>query len=311
MTKSKKSVKKPSYTKAATGKSVQSVVARSDDGTIQITFTIPYKKIESAKTQATLEISRDIEVPGFRKGKAPLDKVVAQIPQNTLIEKTLSKVLPNLYGDAIVKHKIKPAIYPKFELVKAQEGENWQVRATTCELPDVKLGDYKKAIKGTARAKSIWTPDKGKPEDEGKENQLTREQKEQEILKMLLDTVKVDVPKLLIDEEVNSRLSKLLERIEKLGLNLESYISSLGKTAEELRKDYQEQSKQAILLDIILAKIAETENVKVDKSQIDAAISAGSADPKLTKKLDTPEQRRLIESILRRRAALDSLTSLI
>jgi hypothetical protein len=37
----------------------------------------------------------------------------------------------------------------------------------------------------------------------------------------------------LIDEEVNSRLSKLLERIEKLGLTLESYLSSIGKTAQD------------------------------------------------------------------------------
>ncbi|MCH7641352.1 hypothetical protein IID22_04100, partial [Patescibacteria group bacterium] len=47
------------------------------------------------------------------------------------------------------------------------------------------------------------------------------------------------------------------------------------------------------------------------KSQVDAAVKAGSSDPKLAEKLDTPEQRRIIESVLVRRAALDSLVTLL
>jgi len=101
-----------------------------------------------------------------------------------------------------------------------------------------------------------------------------------------------------------------LERIEKLGLTLDSYLSSINKTAENLRKEYEDQSRQAIVIDLILSEVANKENIKIDKTQIDAAIKASSADPNLAKKLDTPEQRRVIESILRRRATLDFFTSL-
>ena len=74
---------------------VRSVVAKSDDGTIQITFTVPYEKITKAKEEALLDIGKDLEVPGFRKGKAPTDKVLNQVSQNTLIEKSLAKILPS------------------------------------------------------------------------------------------------------------------------------------------------------------------------------------------------------------------------
>lgn len=299
---------------------VPSIIARTDDGTIQITFTIAYDKIKKARLEATKELAKNIDISGFRKGKAPLNKAIEKIPPNTLVEKTLAKILPKLLGEAIKEHNLKPAMYPKFEIIKAKDDEDWQVRATTCELPEIKLGDYKKAISGASKAKAIWTPSSanlpaGKAGvSDGKPDQKavpTQAQKEQEVIKILLESVNFSIPKLLINDEVNSRLSKLLERVEKLGLSLESYLKSLGKTADQLRNEYEQQAKNAIKLDFILAQIVKQENIQIKKEQVDAAIKAGSADPNLAKKLDTPQQRRLIESILARRTVLDSLTSLL
>jgi FKBP-type peptidyl-prolyl cis-trans isomerase (trigger factor) len=282
--------------------------AKSDDGTIQITFTIPFSFIDENRKKVAESLSKDIEVPGFRKGKAPLDKAIERIPQNTLLERTLGNILPRLVGEVIEKEKLKIAMYPKFELIKADEGEDWQVRAITAELPEFELGDYKKEISGKGRADAIWTPDKGKPEAK---KEKSREEKEQEVIKTLLNLVKINIAKVLIDEEVNSRLSQLLERIEKLGLNLDSYLASIGKSPDILRKEYEEQSKNTIALDLILNKIADKEGLTVDKQQIDAAIQASAADPELAKELDTPERRRMIEAILRKRIALDNLTNLL
>lgn len=286
-------------------------LAKSDNGTIQITFTIPFSQIKKTREEAGSEIGKDVQVPGFRKGKAPLDKIISQIPENTLIEKTLAKILPKLLAEAINEHKIKPAIYPKFELVKAVEGEDWQVRAVTCELPEINLGDYKKTIAGALRAKAIWTPDSAKTVGDKSDKKMSKEEKEQEVIKTLLETVKITVPSLLVDEEVNHRLSNLLARLEKLGLTLETYLPSIGKTAETLRAEYEKQAKEVLTLDLILNKIAEKEKIEVSQEQIQETIKASAADPKLAEKLDTPEQRRLIESILKRRAALDSLSALL
>ena len=283
-----------------------SVIVRSDNGTIQITFTIPFENVKKSRDEAAKEFGKDLEVPGFRKGNAPVDKVIEHVPQNTLLEKTLSKILPKLLADAINVHKIKPAIYPKFELVKAQEGEDWQVRAVTCEIPKIELGDYKKDITGINRAKSLWVPGKVKEEKEP-----SREEKEQQILKTLIEKINLKVPKVLIEEEVNSRLAKLLERLEKLGLSLESYLASINKTSQTLRQEYEKQSQDAISIDLILSEVAQKENLTIETKDIDAAINAAQADPKLAKELDTPDRRKFIEAILRRRKALDYLTSLM
>jgi len=288
---------------------ITSTVAKSEDKSIQITFTIPFSIVKRAQDEVIGDYSKEAEIPGFRKGKAPIDKVREKISQNILIEKSMSKILPKALADAINEHKIKPATYPKFELIKADEGDDWQLRATTCELPEVNLGDYKKIISEASKTKSIWTPEKGLPKDKPKEP--TKEEKEQEVIKILLDSIQINIPKVLINEEVDSRLSALLARIEKLGLNFEGYLGSLGKTPEGLRGEYELQAKNSIALELILNAIAEEDKTKIEETQIDEAIKAASADPKLGEKLNTPEQRRLIRSILLRRKTLDGLTASI
>ena len=292
---------------------VNSTVARSSDGTIQITFNIPWDVIKEARSEAITELGKDIEVPGFRKGKAPENKVQEQIPQNTLLEKTLSIILPKTFTDTIVKEKIKPAIYPKFEVLKAEDENDWQVRAVTAEIPEIELGDYRKLISQAGNSKKIWTPrgSRGELSDKEKPKEDSREEKEQEVIRLLLENIKLDIPKILIEEEVNSRLSRLLERIEKLGLTLESYLASINKNGQSLRSEYELQAKQSLTLDLILSKIAEEEKIQITSSQIEATLKATASDPNIKTEPASSEQKRIIESILKRRKALEILAQLV
>ena len=284
-------------------------VAKQEDGTIQITLTIPLEVVKKNREEALQKMAESTAVPGFRKGKAPIDKVKEQINDNALLEKTLAGILPKLFGDVVDENNLKPIIYPKFELIKATEDEDWQVRAITCEAPEIKLGDYKTKIAGIKRSNAIWTPDKAKG-SEDKKPEATQAEKEQEVLKGLLKEVDVVIPKILLDEDVNARLSNLLARLEKLGLSLDSYLASVGKTAETLRSEYEQQSRESLSLDFILNKIAEEEKIEVKSEEIDAAIQAAGQTPQADSNLNSPEQRRFIDAILKRRKALDSILSL-
>lgn len=290
-------------------KNFTSTIAKSDDGTIQITFRIPYSGIRKARESVLKKLAEGVEVKGFRRGKAPLSKVEEKLDQNSVLEKTLSLILPKLLSEAIEKYKIKPSMYPRFELIKAKPEEDWEIRAITCEIPEFELGDYKKIIKESLQTQKIWTPNSQKI-NQNTGHEPTREEKEQNVLRALLDCVKVKVPKVLIDEEVNLRLAKLLEKLEKLALSLESYLASTGKTTEDLKQEYQRMAYETIALELILNKVANQENLQVDSKEIDAAIEAAQVDPKLSLELNKTERRKFIESILRRRKALDFLVSL-
>lgn len=267
---------------------MKSVVARQSDGTVQITFTIPFDQIAKAQDETVAEMAHDIEVPGFRKGKAPLDKAKEKIPQATLIEHSLRHILPKALADAIKEHSLKIAIYPKYELVNSDPNKDWQIRAVTCELPEIKLGDYKNKIAGEIRAISI-------------KKEPTREEKEQTVIKYLIQNVNFTIPKILIEEEVGSRLSNLLARIEKLGLALEGYLSSIGKTTESLRIEYEAQAKDAITIDLILSKIVGDQKINTTDKELDEAIKAANAKP---------ENKTVVNSILKKRKALEFLTGL-
>ena len=276
---------------------ITSVVAKEDDGNIQITFTIPAELIASTKSDAVKELSKDITVQGFRKGMAPLPKVEEKISPEKLTEHVLSQILPKAFSDAVTNEKINPAIYPKFEAVKIEPDTDWQIRATTCELPKIVLGDYKKKLEGELRSKSIMVP--------GKE--ITKDEKESNLIKAILETIKINIPKILIEEEVNGRLSQLLSRIEKLGLSLEGYLKSVGKTPDKLREEYVIQAKDAISLELILNEVANEEKIDVDEKKVDEFIKSTGSDPTKVEK----DQRNALKRVILRRSALDKLASLM
>ncbi|KKQ92347.1 MAG: Trigger factor [Candidatus Woesebacteria bacterium GW2011_GWA2_40_7] len=270
---------------------ITSVIAREEKGNIQITFTIPFELVKKAQEEAIVEMAKDIEIPGFRRGMAPLAKAAEKIPQNRLVEHSLGHLLPQALTQSVEENKLKLAIYPKFELISAKEGEAWQIRGLTCELPEVILEDYKKIVPGEIRAASL-------------KKELAREEKEGVVIKALIDNVKVEIPQILIEEEADSRLASLLSRLERLGLALEAYLASMNKKAEDLRAEYAVQAKQAIAIDLILSKIAVDQNMKIEPKEIDEAIKiSGSSDT-------SSDRKRLIESILKRRKALDFLINL-
>lgn len=280
--------------KEKTSKAAHKVVpvAKGEDGTVQITFTIPWEEIKKLRESTIAELAENIEVPGFRKGKAPIDKARERLDPQYVIEKTLSRILPKLFADAITENKLTPAMYPKFELLHAHEEEDWEVRATTAELPQFELGDYEKVI--SARFKK-------------EEKEPTKEQKENLALEALQAEYTFAIPKILIEEEVNSRLSSLLERLEKLGLSLESYLASINKTSDSLREEYAGQAENAIRIDIVLGAIAQKEKIQASDSEAEEFIKiANAASPKTI----TSEQKSTVNSFLIKRKVLDKLASI-
>lgn len=272
-------------------KAITSVIAREDDGGLQVTLSIPVSIIEIHEKDALHELSHSMDISGFRKGRAPVSEVKKRVSPDKLNEKILVRILPHAFADAIATHKLKPAMYPRFTLIDTDESV-WQVRAETCEIPNFDLPEYKEMVK-----KAFGEKD-------------STEDKQAKAIKALIEGTTITIPKILINEEVTVRLSQLLSRIEKLGLTLDGYLSSIGKTSETLRHEYEHQTKDAIALELILNKIAEVEKIEVSQKEIDDAlgVSANMTNNNLSEN-EKQEQRRNIASILKRRAVLDSLIS--
>ena len=122
-----------------------------------------------------------------------------------------------------------------------------------------------------------------------------------------MKNAKITIPQILIENEVNQRLASLIEKTEKLGLALDQYLNSLGKTAEQIKKEYQKESHDNWCLELALNKIADQEKITIDKEEIDKIIT-NTKDKK--EKENLTNQRYVLASVLRRRKTLEFLQNL-
>lgn len=283
---------------------IRSVLAREEDGTIQLTITILKEVVEETEIDVLHELAKTTNIPGFRAGYAPAEEVKKRVSSQKVFEGILDKILPGTYQKAVRDHNLKPILSPKFELVQAAADKDWQVRAISCEAPTVEVGDYKKELEGTKREKLLWAPGKDKRENN------SRDEKEQLVIETLLKTSKVKISRVLVDEEINHRLANLVEQTQKLGLTIEQYLEKTGKTAQSLREEYQKQAQDQIKTMLVLSFVADKEGIKVEDGEVEEmAKNLQSKNQSSEGNLDL--QKTLIRGVLTRRKALDRLVALL
>lgn len=281
---------------------MNSKLLKKEDGTIELAITIPYETVKKETEKVIEESVKSASIKGFRKGKAPKKLVEESLDSEKVKEEVLKRVLPNAYLEAVKEHNLKPIINPKIHVSKLENPstssgqEGWQFTALTCEMPDIDLNNYKRAIQGVTAKSKIVVP--------GKESQTP---KFEDIIKALSESVKVKTPKILIDQEVDKLLSQMLDEIKRLGLTLEQYLSSTGKTPQTLRQEYEQKAQNDITIEFTLQKIAETENITIEQKEIDEAIEKAKSEDE-RKNLEA--NRYLLASILRQQKTLDFLRNL-
>lgn len=275
--------------------------------TFAITAVIPWPEIK--KTQETLleDQGKQLEIKGFRKGMAPKDMVRDVLGKEKLVRLVLEKILPDLFQKAVEELKLKPILSPKVDLVSADENKDWQVKFLSCEEPEVNLGNYKEEIKKTfgARAK-IWTPGNEK-EEKPQEGENEKEKKINLALEWLLKNLKVEISDLLIEDEVNRKLSSLIDQTQKLGLTVEQYLASSGKKIDLIREEYTKQSQENLLFEFILGKIADAEKISVSEEDLNKATAKAQSE---TQEKALEGQKYYLAILLRRQKTLDFLANL-
>jgi FKBP-type peptidyl-prolyl cis-trans isomerase (trigger factor) len=279
------------------GNVTKSTISREQNGTIKLTVVIPYSIVAKTREEVIESAVKTAELPGFRKGKAPRNLVEKKLDEAKIQEEIIKKLLPQAYMKAIEEHNVRPIMSPKIHIDKIEEGRDLTFEALTCETPEVKLNDYKDKVKGITAKSKIVIP--------GKEKQ--QEPKFDEIIKAVLEAATVEIPAMLIQHEADRLLSQTLDEIKRLGLTLDQYLASTGKTAETLRKEYEEKARNDIKLEFVLQKIAESEKITVQQQEIDEAIQKAK-DPQERENLE--QNRYLLASILRQQKTLDFLKNL-
>jgi trigger factor len=233
----------------------------------------------------------------------------SKIKKEEIYDHFLRSYIPKAYQEFLKKEEITPIISPKIELKKAKEGEDWEIILKTATKPDIKLGDYKEKIKKAkedVKKSDIWVPGQEKEVSKEDEEKNKRAQFQASFDALLKEAV-VELSELVIDEEVQNKLTKLVDDIQKLGLTLESYISSKQTTIDKMKEEMRKEVEELYKTEFILQEIADKENITVEKEELEKIFS-GISDEK--EKQAVAQNMYYYASLMRKQKTLDYINNL-
>lgn len=233
--------------------------------------------------------------------------VEEKLGKQHLYEETLKEILPQIYIEAVKEHQLKPIVNPQISVNSLAEGKDWQIKAVTCELPKVELGNYQENVRKALAAEKIWTP--GKDKKASPESPENESQKLDKIFKALLENIKLVLPEILVQDEVNRMLARLIDQTARLGLTVEQYLASSGKTQEKLKEEYTQQAQETLKLELILSTIADKEKIEITDGEVEKMIAA-IPEEETKKSFTSQEQKAYIKQLLRKRRVIDNLAKL-
>jgi trigger factor len=132
------------------------------------------------------------------------------------------------------------------------------------------------------------------------------------VLQALIDTVQVDLPDSLVEDETNHRLQHAEENASRYGVSLDQMLEIQGWDRERLAEDSRDHAVRAIKGDLVLEAVARAEDLEVTAEEIGSEIGslaqAYDRDPKeLAKQLDRTGQIITLAGDIIRTKALDLL----
>lgn len=244
------------------------------------------KAFEGGKAEGhELEIGSNTFIPGFE------DQIIGMKIDE---ERDINVKFPEEYfskdlagKDAVFKvklHEIKKKELPELDDEFAKDVSEFDT-----------LDELKKSIK-----------DKMEKENEQKQKYET----EDAVIKAVCENVEVDIPSGMIEMETEDMLKNIENRLAYQGLKLDQYLQMMGKTAEEVKKEYEPQAIEAIKSRLMLEAVIKAEKIEATEDEIvkkmkEMAKNYGKSDDK--EFLENENVRSYIKKGLESEKALDFL----
>ncbi len=114
-----------------------------DKNEVKLEITVEAKVFEDGIKKVFTKNSKYITIPGFRKGKAPLNIVEKFYGAEIFYEDAFNEIVPEIYEKALADNKIEAVTRPEIDVVQMEKGKDLIFTATVAEKPEVKLGKYK------------------------------------------------------------------------------------------------------------------------------------------------------------------------
>lgn len=224
------------------------------DKSFTIELTLGAQDIKKEYQHVLSEIQATFEKKGFRKGKAPLDVVEQNISPQEVIEEVLNHLLPQAYKNIIEEHQLKPVTEPtiKIKTEKLSLDTDWLLELESAELPEIKIDpklflDIKKL---------------------NKDSKIENKAKMDQIATLIIQYTNIVLPPILLNNDINRRLSDLVEQLQTAKLTLDQYLKNKKITLPEYRAEQEKQITKDWALNLAINQIAIEQKIRVEEAEV-------------------------------------------
>jgi len=258
----------------------------------------------------------EVQVDGNTVDSETRKATEAEVREGVLLPELVA-VLPGTFVDETREAKVNfPADYSEPQLA----GKEAMIRVTVRGVKEKVLPPLDDEL-----AKSLTN---GKQETAEAYRQAVREEleestrallkmeREQAVVKALVDASSVDVPDSLIDRELASELESLERNVNRQGLKLDRYLEYIGKSIDDWMAAQRPEAESRLKIDLVLADFARREGLEpTDEEVVKFLEEQAAQDEELKGQVaelsKSPTARRYFASRLRRRRVLDRLLEIV
>lgn len=129
---------------------------KEPNNVVKLDIEIPAKQAVEGYNKAVKRISQYVDIPGFRKGKAPRNLVEQHVGTDRIKQEALDELLPIALQEAVTKNGLDVISRPYVESCDFEVGKDLKIVAKVELRPEITLGEYKNL---TVEAEEYVIPD--------------------------------------------------------------------------------------------------------------------------------------------------------
>lgn len=110
---------------------------------VVLTIEVPAEELDKSIKAACKSLANRVNIPGFRKGKAPRRILEMNIGKEAILDEAFDRVAQKAFDEALKQENLDPVDRPQVDIVTLEEGKDVVFKATITPVPEVTLGEYK------------------------------------------------------------------------------------------------------------------------------------------------------------------------
>jgi len=121
---------------------VKSAVETLSPTRAKLTVEVPFEELKPSLDAAYQKIAKQINVPGFRRGKVPPQVIDRQVGRGVVLDEAVNDVLPKAYVEALQENNLTPLAQPEIEVTKFEDNDSLEFTAEVDIKPEFELPAY-------------------------------------------------------------------------------------------------------------------------------------------------------------------------